>query len=1128
MIRVNNDKRNVGVAGTGEGSEKHGYSENEASGNYSTVENGGPYTEHDHYNIASGNYSHAEGDCTHATATGSHSEGIYTQANGEHSHAEGSYNHAEGEASHGEGYQTKSVGAFSHSEGYLTVANGDYSHASGRGTETLTKGETVVGTYNELIDDCVFQVGTGTSVRNRETAFAVTKSGTVDINAYTDITRDVNIGSNASIMGGLFVNGSILNKEYYIMHSTLSDKHEIPIIQWNIGKYTKVSSNDSSSYSSECVPLKSPYIPSASSFATHNSVIASLYSDGALYITGVGDVPSDYFADKPPWFEYTEYITKCIIDTTVCFSNMDYWFSDCKNLQEISYIPPMVTSMEGTFYNCFSLYSCPTIPISTNVLVNTFNGCNSLSGTIDIEGNPKFFEGCFQEASLSDTLTINYTDSFTGIDDIISTKSTDSNIVKGTTHTRYIAKWNIGANNDNTLYNGYNGLSNVVATLYNNGKLEIDGTGNTVIFSIPSIIPTSSSIPSVTKVTAAQFESFLQPSVETNVPWSLFARQITEYEIKITVTPKNMDYWFTGTSITTAIIPNNTISINGTFAYCSLLTTIPSIPDSILYMGGTFIGCTELTISPVLPSKLRTLSSCFKGCGITTMPNIPSNVTNLNFTFQACENLVNIIDIPDNILDCNYTFGECTSLVNPPKLSKNTFSATGLFENCTALTKAPIIPRECIYMYEIFENCHALTGELIIQGVPTNYTSAFSGTSTNTGTNLTVNYIDKFSRIDGLISTKSSNSNITQGNYKRGTWNIGASTNGTIYDGTNGTNSVVATLQYDNNLYITGSGDTVVFTYTNGKSNAPWCADEYINFVESYSMTKDIQLTNMDYWFTNCNNLYSIADIPEAVLSLNSTFMNCVNLTGTSKIWSNPTTYTNCFNNAAVNNNFILNYADSCTNIDNIIATKSNTSKVIKGNNNIGSWNIGTHSGGIYSVNGNNSSSVKAVLKNDGTLVISGYGAITLFRWNDTTNRATTPWTQIPYCDYVRALQIEDSLVINNMDYWFQYCSNMSTPPAIPSTVTSMKGTFMNSGITEISNIPSKVTTLESAFENCKKLTGTGIINGNPTVYSDCFSGAATDDGTALVINYASSCTNIDKIIATKDATSHITKGTTV
>jgi hypothetical protein len=101
--------------------------------------------------IASGSFSHAEGNLTKAIGDYSHAEGDNTQAKGNYSHAEGqetissgSYSHAEGyltiaigERSHAEGESTQAIGYASHAEGYLTQAIGAYSHAEGQNTKAI-------------------------------------------------------------------------------------------------------------------------------------------------------------------------------------------------------------------------------------------------------------------------------------------------------------------------------------------------------------------------------------------------------------------------------------------------------------------------------------------------------------------------------------------------------------------------------------------------------------------------------------------------------------------------------------------------------------------------------------------------------------------------------------------------------------------------------------------------------------------------------------------------------------------------------------------------------------------------------------------------------------------------------
>ena len=84
---------------------------------------------------ASGNHSHAEGDSTTASGIVSHAEGNYTHANGNYgSHAEGNYTTAGGSESHAEGYYTTASGSKSHAEGNYTTASEYASHAEGNYT----------------------------------------------------------------------------------------------------------------------------------------------------------------------------------------------------------------------------------------------------------------------------------------------------------------------------------------------------------------------------------------------------------------------------------------------------------------------------------------------------------------------------------------------------------------------------------------------------------------------------------------------------------------------------------------------------------------------------------------------------------------------------------------------------------------------------------------------------------------------------------------------------------------------------------------------------------------------------------------------------------------------------------
>ena len=131
----------------------------------------------DERNIASGDYSHAEG--------------IQTTASGDCSHAEGFQTTASGDCSHAEGVGTIASGNYSHAEGYYTTASGDYSHASGSYTVAYNDNMYVVGEYNipgqkSNNDGKLFVIGNGTKTNDQEIitsdAFVVKDTGECNIN----------------------------------------------------------------------------------------------------------------------------------------------------------------------------------------------------------------------------------------------------------------------------------------------------------------------------------------------------------------------------------------------------------------------------------------------------------------------------------------------------------------------------------------------------------------------------------------------------------------------------------------------------------------------------------------------------------------------------------------------------------------------------------------------------------------------------------------------------------------------------------------------------------------------------------------------------------------------------------
>ena len=74
-------------------------------------------------------------------------------------------------------------GDYSHAEGGETSATGDYSHAEGKGTITNNEAEHASGKYNQSNKDTtIFSVGIGESKDDRKNAIEVTQDGDIYVN----------------------------------------------------------------------------------------------------------------------------------------------------------------------------------------------------------------------------------------------------------------------------------------------------------------------------------------------------------------------------------------------------------------------------------------------------------------------------------------------------------------------------------------------------------------------------------------------------------------------------------------------------------------------------------------------------------------------------------------------------------------------------------------------------------------------------------------------------------------------------------------------------------------------------------------------------------------------------------
>ena len=204
-------------------------------------------------NIASGQYSIAEGLMTTAEGEASHAEGKGSYAQWDYAHAEGlnttaaSHGHAEGiqtfanaSPSHAEGIATTTTGQGSHTEGYHTEADGDYSHSEGYYTLANFKSQHVFGECNIADPSTVQwnQRGNYIEIVGNGTTATRSNARTLDWSGNEVLTGTLTVGADPTN------NMEVATKQYVDNHSggssyqSIADGSSHSVLLGNINQNT--------------------------------------------------------------------------------------------------------------------------------------------------------------------------------------------------------------------------------------------------------------------------------------------------------------------------------------------------------------------------------------------------------------------------------------------------------------------------------------------------------------------------------------------------------------------------------------------------------------------------------------------------------------------------------------------------------------------------------------------------------------------------------------------------------------------------------------------------------------------------------------------------------------------------
>ena len=342
------------------------------------------------------------------------------------------------------------------------------------------------------------------------------------------------------------------------------------------------------------------------------------------------------------------------------------------------------------------------------------------------------------------------------------------------------------------------------------------------------------------------------------------------------------------------------------------------------------------------------------------------------------------------------------------------------------------------------------------------------------------------------------------------TWNIGADI-AQEYDPGNGNDSVTATMYSSGVLVIKGTAaGTDDCMYGEGEINMPWIAD-YSDRITKV-LFRDIEPTNIDFWFVGCTALTGRGNVPDSVTDMRYTFAGCTGITDLSH----------------------LSIPDGVTNMQGTFWGCSNLTDI---SGFIIPDNVTNMRSAFFGCSG--LTDISGFIIPDSTTYMNGTfeecTGITALNGLTIPDSVTDMGFTFRGCTGITDLDgfiIPDS--VTNMMGTFEGCSGITTLSGfdIPDNVTNMTQTFFGcSGITDLSGltIPDSVTNMGTTFYGCTKLGGTMTIKGNPSSYVSCFQNAATDaSSTGVTVDYTAACTNIDNIIATKSGGSKIEKGSLI
>ena len=509
-----------------------------------------------------------------------------------------------------------------------------------------------------------------------------------------------------------------------------------PTIEVTEATETTASTEETTTVATE--PTEETTEPALDLFANDESIIAAgtcgyngdnliwvLSGDGALTISGEGEMMNYSDSSVAPWYPHRTKILSAVVEDGV-ISIGDYALYACLKLTSVS-LPDGIESIgRSAFRDCAKLAEMDIPKGVTNIESYAFQGCSTLSGMEIPEGVTNIGNGAFYNCSNLASITI--PEGIACIDECTfenCVKLTAITIPKGVTRIGWKAFKDCKALASVVIpnsvavinYSAFSGCGRLTGVVIPEGVTRIEsGAFRNCVSLTDIVLPQSVTVIGNLDGGSGAFEgctglkSVIIPEGVVNIGAESFSGC---------------------NSLTSVVIPEGVMNIGyGTFSDCRSLKNI-TIPESVTSIDRyAFRGCSSLN-NVVIPESITSISDgLFEECSSLNSLRIPESVTSIGSSaFSGCSSLTSVV-IPESITSIGDSiFSYCSGLTSITIPESVTSIGRGAFSGCKSLTRITI-PDGVAYIGEsAFESCTKLESIRIPEGVTSIGAFTFFGCS---------------------------------------------------------------------------------------------------------------------------------------------------------------------------------------------------------------------------------------------------------------------------------------------------------------------------------------------------------------------------------------------------------------